>query len=1247
MSNIWEITNKDIENLDAFQLTSVLRELLYCEAKANNIPDSAVQCSLGIIVADGGDDGSVSWNGSPESTGWFPNKNIIFQCKATNFTRAQCASEIIAVSPTEVKLLPVIKQLFDHGCLYILFTRQSCSAKQIRERIAGFQDGIRMAGEPYSETAAIEVYDANKIAKWVSQYIKLVLLVLEYIKRSIPAEFKTWTQWSKYADFKFKYEIDEKLKADIEQLRQYLSSPQKVARIVGLSGLGKTRLALEVFRESYSNVAYYDASRSETSLISSLSSWITMGVTGVIVVDDCSIDLHLRCMREIKNTDSRLSLLSIDYSTDICAGDYIKIQIQPSSNEVISNLIIQAYPSLSRTDVDRVVNFSQGFPQIAVLLADARIKNEESIGSLSDDILVRKLLWGRENEDETKLEVIRACSIFDHLGFLESVIEQRKYVAEKLCNITDLQFYKIISYFKKRGIIDSRGKYIKVTPLPLAIRLAADWWTNNPPDITTELFFKGGVPDSMIESLGEQLSNLHFIPNAKEVVKRLCGDKAPFGQAEVIMSKKGSNLFRALVDVNPNETTQTLYNIFINISIPDLTTFIEGRRNIVWALEKLCLWEETFSRAAVVLLILAVAENETWSNNATGQLLSLFHIYLSGTQVAPLSRLTVVEYALSKQDPLFDNMAIEMLGSALLSDRYTGSMITNNRGTRANLDEWKPVKWGDIFIYWKTCLNQLVNIAQNNCVYVTHVAKMISKHARGLLNYYNIYESLISAIVEINKLLNNYWPEMIENLENLLKYEKDKFTPSKINQIENLLLLLLPKTLADRIRLTVCIPPWDDIDDIDKEIYQLAEECSHNLDTFYSIVPILFSGEQRQGAAFGKALSEHLNQKKMFVNSCINAIRSIPTENVNTAVLASYLFAIKETCQELVTDTLFRISTEKDLSIYYIDIIAVLNPTYKDLHTISLMVTQRIIPLSKVRRLAYGSVLRDIHFEDIAEFCKSIMPLGVEAKLISLDILSMYSHNDENRFEALTPVFKEIVVSCDVLKKLDGYASMDGFAWESTVSKILMVHTLDIDFAVEITRNIISCINSDDIFVYEMPIKKIIKLLIKNYGELTWPIFSDVLLFDKTVEHYKLTNLLGPSMSIHEPENSIFQDLPEQFILDWCAKIPDRAPQIACELLPVFTEQNEAFFLNGTLVKIIEKYYANKNLLNIVGSNIHPHSWSGSIVPYLEKRIVAINSIANNKNPIISRWVFKVIEHLNEEIRKGKIEDEEREIGIY
>ena len=88
----------------------------------------------------------------------------------------------------------------------------------------------------------------------------------------------TWEDWSKYPENNVDYVSDDILSGYISQLRSHFTGTKKVARIVGLSDLGKTRLALEVFRptkETLENtdfhaiadqVIYIDGAKISTSL---------------------------------------------------------------------------------------------------------------------------------------------------------------------------------------------------------------------------------------------------------------------------------------------------------------------------------------------------------------------------------------------------------------------------------------------------------------------------------------------------------------------------------------------------------------------------------------------------------------------------------------------------------------------------------------------------------------------------------------------------------------------------------------------------------------------------------------------------------------------------------------------------------------------------------------------------------------------------------------------------------------------
>ena len=62
-------------------------------------------------------------------------------------------------------------------------------------------------------------------------------------------------------------------------------------------------------------------------------------------------------------------------------------------------------------DLDRVVAFAQGFPQMAVLLADARSDHEEDMGRLKDDDLADKMLWGGRDPTDLDAKILRGCSL--------------------------------------------------------------------------------------------------------------------------------------------------------------------------------------------------------------------------------------------------------------------------------------------------------------------------------------------------------------------------------------------------------------------------------------------------------------------------------------------------------------------------------------------------------------------------------------------------------------------------------------------------------------------------------------------------------------------------------------------------------------------------------------------------------------------------------------------------------------------
>ena len=118
-------------------------------------------------------------------------------------------------------------------------------------------------------------------------------------------------------------------------------------------------------------------------------------------------------MREIEHLTSKLNLLTLDYNLErITAANYPVIELKPVSKSVIKKIIKQSYTNIPEDDIDRITEFAHGFPQMAVLISEARLNGEDTLVTLNDSEIANKLLWGRDNEDKSKLEVIKACSIF-------------------------------------------------------------------------------------------------------------------------------------------------------------------------------------------------------------------------------------------------------------------------------------------------------------------------------------------------------------------------------------------------------------------------------------------------------------------------------------------------------------------------------------------------------------------------------------------------------------------------------------------------------------------------------------------------------------------------------------------------------------------------------------------------------------------------------------------------------------------
>jgi hypothetical protein len=1259
MGAIFEVTYEDINRLNAIQLTDFLMKLLSFEADDNNIPASSIKGSLRITVSDEGEDVSIKWKGSAKSTDWIPSRYTLFQCKATSMPRSKCKEEF-----NKEGIKTKIDQLFISGGSYILFTTEPCTRKMEDERVKGFRETLRESGKSYADTADIKVYDANKIARWSNKYIAAIKQVCNYVSKPLPSGIISWEQWAGYSENRSRYVTDEILSDNIKTLQDHYISEQRIARIIGLSGLGKSRLAFEAFRppedindnliqSSLSNQAVYINAVEVPNLPSILSEWRTLKLSGTVIVDNCEIELHERLAREIIHEDSKLNLLTLDFIQEQQGQNCRYIQLEGASETVIKGVLKDAYPALSGSDISRIYEFSQGFPQIAVLLAQARLNEEPDIGNLKDDILVKKLLWGRGQEQSDALKVISTCAIFSHLGFYDEVAEQRKFVAEHICSLSNQDFYSLAQDFINRGILDRRHRYVRVVPLPLAIRLAADWWRKYPPERAKEILSLS-FPGRLLESLCDQIANLHFLPETQELVKEICGEQAPFGQAKVLNSDKGSRLFRSLVEVNPEATIEALERVFSGWSTKKIRDELgPGRRNLVWALENLCFWESTFLSASRLLLAFAAGENETWGNNATNQFLQMYHYMLSGTQAPPHLRLKVLDEALSSDEPEYLTLATKALGAALTSHHFSRRGGVETQGSRLPQEDWKPKVWGEVFDYWRECINRLIPLACRKDELGTLARMQIANNLRGLVQHGRI-EELDKAISEITENYDELWIDLRKKIYDIMRNDGKSIPKEGKEKIDKWLELIKPVNIVDKIKMYVSVPSWMHYKDEDghytdlalNEANEFAKKCAGNITEFMQNMHCLFTGEQRKGFSFGYKLAELIEKPALFIEKSIDILSSINNSG-NPIVLGGFLNALRKTNPKLVTSTLDEIISNPKTLKYILELTRYSLPDKKDISRVLKLVHSGDIHIQELRAFTYGSVLDHESTDTMMDFCEELIGFGDEAVPVALEILFMYCYTDKTRFDICRETFRKIILYPGIISNHKRARSTDDYHWQEVASMLLNVEEGDIELAIFIVNETLkACKEYNNIYI-EYMLTPILRILLTKYRDDVWPLISKALLSeDDDMLKYNLIDLLNQDILPSDSASRIIHELPDDFLIAWCNS-NSNAPVILSRLIRLLVKKDDELSWHPVVKFIIDNYGHIEDVQNAIVYSLGPTSWSGSIVPYYEDHLKAFELLAEHEKAEIKEWSSRMRASISKVIDAERKRESERDFGIF
>ena len=931
----FEVTPESISALDEKQLVQLLRRLVAAELADAGVPLRGGHVPIQIHIPDGGEDGRVSWQGGPAETQYLPNRFCIFQSKVADHGPAGLAVEVLKPRKTGTsnpELKDALAEVIAKRGSYIVVTGTEIVGQKIVDRVSAIEKSISEAGGDPGQLASIELYDANKVAAWASIHPSVALWVNTLQKKINLGGFQTYERWSAdHEIFQVPLADDARprfrllgagaarlqnvgklsqdnltLEAARKAVAEFLSSPQRGVRITGPSGYGKTRFAHELFAASATDPDGLDASTVVFAAHGDVADRLIVialdlaesGSPAILVVDDCSDAIHSDLLNKAKRDGSNLRIITTSVETRTSqVKNNLVVELGPASDELIKLIAAKVDLELSAANADFIRVLARGFPRMAVRAAEALRDNANVIGTVDD--LVDRIVWGDTPRDPMAARTLELASHFTTVGVEAEARKELEQLAA-IAGQSAGDMYRHLSAFERRGVVVRHGDYVEVQPVPLAAHLARQFIAGGQSNWLSTLY--SNIAPKMQGRLLRRLRWLDAEPKVRAFAEELL---EKLKDIEALDLDEAAQVLDRLVHVNPDEAMRALESAIGAATNEQLEQFADGRRNVIWALQKLVFRKQTFLVAATLLRRFAVAENEDWSNNASGIFLGLFRLYLSGTEAEPADRLIVLDEGLASSNPVEQKLCVDALENMLTTHHFSRSGGAEEIGSAAPLEDWRPKIWGDVFDFHRAALTRLLRLACSDSPLAEIALNHIASNLRGLLALPNLYEDIQQAVALVTAK-RGPWIKAMTGINSWLYFDSRQAPPEYAAQVRELYDLLLPE---DPVELAALYTkgwsvdlhdphrPYDKEADNDFEFAQrksieLAEKIVADNDVTKRAIQRLTCRERHGVYPFAFRLGELTTDPEELIKQALTAVEGKPAGAIEFRFFAGLIAGI-------------------------------------------------------------------------------------------------------------------------------------------------------------------------------------------------------------------------------------------------------------------------------------------------------------------------------------------------------------------
>lgn len=1291
---ILEVTSDQLRRLNAEQLVELLRRLVHAELNKNKIPLRSGTAPAQINIADGGEDGRVEWSGAPNQTDFLPSRYTVFQCKRSDIGPSKLKKETqkkTKPKPSEApELSDALTECLSKSGAYIVVTSDPVVGSNIDRRISAIKEGIRETGNDPSKLTEIRIFDCNILSTWLNTHPSVALWVNSLLRDVGLGGFQTFENWSKEpeisevdfqttdeARFTLRGETARRLKkgdpsvsddntfSDVASLiDNFFKNGGHGLRVSGPSGFGKTKFVHALFRRDEGFKDFFDGRQVvfaeyedvKDQIVNITRDVSSSGSRTLIIIDDCPDTVHSRLCKIATAESSNCIVVSTGSELSSQAmADNLAIELQVASDDLINKIVESLPEDIRPQDKSFVRELAQGFPRMAVLAAKAARGGDVELSSV--DMLLEKIVWGDGQPNEAALASLQYLSLFTIIGTDNEATSELRFLAE-FAGVDYTEMYRHISRFIDRGIINRLGDYVEVQPIPLAMRLANSWLASMPNDALSNLFM-ASERDLQLRIVG-RLRWLSWSDTVTGFAGSFIGKIIP--NVETLDSEFGSSILDRFVHLEPDHTMAHLDHLIGSLTVDELQNVRDGRRHIVWALQKLVFRRETFSPAATLLLRLGAAENETWGNNATGQFIGLYTLQLSGTEAEPALKLAVLDSGLLHEDRRVQNICVQALDKMLTTGHFSRTGGSERIGANGALKDWQPKTYGEIFDYYREALNRLEPIALNEESEFSKTAlDSISSHLRGLLQIPNLIDDLEGLFDRILARRPN-WRGALRALNQWLYFDSTEAEADYRDRLRALFDRLMPTDPRELLLLYSAgwtgdfhdpDTPYDRGGDNDhhyseREIGSIVEASPADIDFFLPIVDQFLLEEYNNAWATLSKITKHVEKPRELIDHLIGAL-SKPVEASSVANCArSVIFAAYQVSPEHGRACLDKVLNCAELRKFSIFLLSASELNDELTAKMIEALADKSVEPRQVTHLRFCDAMRDVSDEMFRSLIETLVALGAEGCWSAIELLSGYFYEGDIATESEAETLKLALMQGELFA-VDRRNNMESYHWKELAQKLFRYGYVDNETALQLTEFIIGIVHCEEYSVqlhFDGDLRGILRQLIGTHPEIVWRLYQQKAQEADTLIEHRLSGLFGVEFgSPHEA--GVLNDMPQQIYEAWMMEDrPNRIGRIL-EWIKLFDGTEDPNAWSPEFVDFVERCIKEPSELDPLRSRLTTGVWSGSFGNKLQVELERIQALAGLvHNPSVIRWVAKMQVSLRRQIEDERRRDENRDASF-